>query len=819
MILTSTSTRIATATVALSFLLIAAVAVAGPGFIAESQVERGSVYAELAVRFRCDVQYLGHDPSAAGDVLRIRLESTPVCIGAPPSIADVKEQHRPLSADDAGIESIEYDGESPGNRILRINFAERVRFDVVAGSERNAIHVRVFAQPAANAGEPANAGAPTRLQRQPVEPGPEYVINLESWLRPPATADMPKLVLPADKRVYISEAQIDGETWYRVRVGEYGSAEAASMALTEFRAQYPGAWIDRADAAGETRITTAATPAAAPAPGPGAADDATEGKAAELMNEARRAMTVGELSRAVQLYTKVLQMPPNPHQPDAQEFLALARERNGQIAHAKAEYQRYLDVYADGDGAERVQQRLAAILASAGSRPARTAPGTGAPETGRASLLDGWNIRTFLSQYYRRDVNQVNDQAEIVSQSSVYSDLSVDARRRGERFDFSARLTAGYRSDLLDETRASSSNDLRLSYAYADLADARSGFRGRIGRQTRNTGGVLGRFDGANLGYTLNDRLRFEAVAGRPVYSTSRDPDDSRFFKGISTTFAPFDNDFDFGLFYIEQDIDGLSDRRAIGGELRYFGDNRSLWSLVDYDIEFKELGSLFLQGSWRLPANFTITGVVDRRRSPFLSLGNALVGQQLESFEQLRVFFTEEEIRQFALDRSAATTTYTLGLSHPFTPKLSANFNASISSIDATPESGGVAATPDSEYSYYSADIVASSLFTEGDVGIVGLRYAVSETTDVYSTTFDTRFPVGRAWRISPRLRIDYREIKTDGSTQWIYTPGLRVQYRMGRRARFELQTGKQFSTREMARLDQDRESWFVNAGYQLFF
>ena len=99
---------------------------------------------------------------------------------------------------------------------------------------------------------------------------------------------------------------------------------------------------------------------------------------------------------------------------------------------------------------------------------------------------------------------------------------------------------------------------------------------------------------------------------------------------------------------------------------MRYFGDNQSLWSIVDYDIEFEELGSLFVQGSWRLPASFTITGIVDRRRSPFLSLGNALVGQQLESFEQLRLFFTEEEIRQFALDRSSATTTFTCSTRGP---------------------------------------------------------------------------------------------------------------------------------------------------------
>ena len=800
----------------LSFLLFAARAPAAPGFIAETHIQSGSVYTEIGIRFRCGVQYLGHDPSAASDVVRIRLETTTVCTGAAPSIANVKEQHRPLAADEAAIESIEYDGESPGNKVLRITFTNKVRFDVRSGTDANALRVRVFLQPAASDGTSSQNRAETRLQRQPVVAGPDYVINLESWQRRPVTADMPRIALPKDKRVFVSEAEIDGTTWYRVRVGNYGSAEEAARALAELRAQYPSAWIDRADAGDDANAVAApVTPAAAST----ATADATVDEAAELMNDARRAMTAGELSRAVQIYTKVLQMPPNEHQPDAQEFLALARERNGQIAHAKAEYQRYLDVYPGEEGAERVEQRLAALLATAGTRRTAAASPSGPSVGGKTSLLDGWNVRTFLSQYYRRDVNQVNDQEEIVSQSSIYSDISLDARRRGERFDFSARLTAGYRSNLMEETRPSSGNDLRLSYAYADLADARTGLRGRIGRQTRNTGGVLGRFDGLNLTYALNDRLRFEAVAGRPVYSTARDPDDDRQFQGVSSTFAPFDNNLDLGLFYLQQEIDGLTDRQAVGAELRYFGDNQSVWSIVDYDIEFEELGSLFVQGSWRLPASFTITGVLDRRRSPFLSLGNALVGQQLESFEELRLFFTEEEIRQFALDRSAATTTYTFGVSRPFSPKLSMNFNASISSIDGTPDSGGVAATPDSEYSYYSADVVASSLFTEGDVGIVGLRYAVSETTDVYSTTFDTRFPVGRGWRISPRLRVDYREIKTDQSTQWIYTPGLRVQYRMGRRARFELQTGKQFSTREMEKSDQDRESWFVNAGYQLFF
>jgi hypothetical protein len=408
----------------------------------------------------------------------------------------------------------------------------------------------------------------------------------------------------------------------------------------------------------------------------------------------------------------------------------------------------------------------------------------------------------------------------VVNQSSIYTDLSVDARRRGERFDFSARVTAGHRTDLLgDDERSSSGNDFRLSYAYADLADARTGLRGRLGRQTRNTGGVLGRFDGLNLTYAMNERLRFEGVAGQPVFSTSDSPEDSRTFYGVSSTFAPFSENLDLGVFLLQQDLGGLTDRQAVGAELRYFGAEQSLWGIIDYDTEFSELGSMFLQGSWRLPANFTVTGLIDRRRSPFLSLGNALVGQQLPGFSDLQLLFTEDEIRQLALDRSPEVTTYSAGMSRPFTPKLQLNLNASLSSVGATPESGGVAATEKSEYSYYSADIVASSIFTEGDVGIVGLRYAVSDTTDVYSISIDTRFPIGRSWRINPRLRVDYREISSDQSTQWIYMPGLRLQYRLGRRVRLEFEAGKQYSVREMTGTDVDRESYFVNAGYQFFY
>jgi Tfp pilus assembly protein PilF len=75
---------------------------------------------------------------------------------------------------------------------------------------------------------------------------------------------------------------------------------------------------------------------------PDIAEPVADGTSGQLMADARHAMTAGEISRAIQIYTKVLQQPPNAEQQAAQEYLALARERNGQVAHAKAEYERYL---------------------------------------------------------------------------------------------------------------------------------------------------------------------------------------------------------------------------------------------------------------------------------------------------------------------------------------------------------------------------------------------------------------------------------------------------------------------------------------------
>lgn len=796
---------------AATLALAAQVAWAGPGFISSARVSGDDLNADIAISFNCKAQYLRHEPQGSGDHVRIYLDPTGICNGVSPLVASSRALMRPINSDMASLSDLEYDGESAAGSVLTLSFSKAVDYTVEMSdiSFELVVHVRpVTAQSTAAVERPIVDHR--RIVQPPIETA-DYAINLASFRRIPTIADAPGLVPESNQKLYYSEANVDGTTWYRLRLGSFSSADEASVALARLRAKFPDAWVGQVDANDVTVEMIAIADDEIPMPS-SLGEGAT--KVDLLMEEARQTLVAGDTSRAIQIYTKILQMPENSRQPEAQEYLALAREKNGQMAHAKAEYQRYLSKYPEGDGAARVSQRLAALLAT--GRQAGSA--SGGQSNGKIANRSDWRMQTFFSQYYRRDANQQNEQEQIISQSALYSDVNFDARRRGERFDFSSRLSAGYRNDFLDE-EVGTSNDTRISYAYADLADAKTGWRGRLGRQSRNTGGVLGRFDGLNVGYQANERLLLNAVVGKPAYSASDGVDSSRSFYGASLNFGPILENLDLGLFYIDQEIDGIQDRQAIGAEFRYFGTNQSLWGMVDYDLAFGELSSAFLQGSWRLPSRLSIHGVINRRGSPFLSTSNAIIGQPVASFDELAVIFSEAELLQLSQDRTPFSTTFTVGLSYPISPKLQINADTSQSTIEETPASGGVLSTPGATYNYYSTSLIASSLFKEGDVTIFGARYSDSDTTKVVSLTVDSRYPVGKSWRINPRLRVDRRQRLADSSYEWLYTPGLRIQYRRSQKLRIELEVGKQFSQRETVDADFDRESYFINLGYQLFF
>lgn len=531
-----------------------------------------------------------------------------------------------------------------------------------------------------------------------------------------------------------------------------------------------------------------------------------------LMGDARNAMLAENYPEAIQLYSKVLRAGSDtPYAQDAQEFLGLARERNGQLAHAATEYRRYLALYPNQPGTARVQQRLEGL-----STPAE-ALGRETPVIAQAES-SRWSANGGISQYYWRDTFSTDNRDDIV-QSALLTDVDLLTRHDGDRFAFESRATAGNYYDM-ESSDDSPGSDNRVYYLYADLEDTATGLDARLGRQRMYASGILGRFDGIQTGWQFSEDMQVHVMAGYPVYSSSDSADTDIYFYGTSLDILDVGDLVDMSFFYNEQTANGIDDRQAIGGEFRYFSDRASLVTSVDFDISYSELNNFVAIGNWAANDSLTLNAMLDYRRSPYLLAENALVGQAVNDIDDLLRDYTEDEIRQLAEDRSAELTTVTLGFSTPLYERFQINGDVSRADYSDTIESGGVAAITGlgTDY-YYNLNLVGASLLKEGDTTIFGLRYQDGNYVKSTGFSLDARYPVSQALRVNPRLLLAQRQLQTSDADELLIIPALRLFFDVRQQTQLEFELGTRISNLDSAGGSSDSQSWFIYTGYRSYF
>jgi hypothetical protein len=331
----------------------------------------------------------------------------------------------------------------------------------------------------------------------------------------------------------------------------------------------------------------------------------------------------------------------------------------------------------------------------------------------------------------------------------------------------------------------------------------------------------LGRFDGGLASYQIAPKLKANAVAGLPVQSsTGLTIDQDRYFYGLSMDLGTFAEAWDTSLFAIEQVADGINDRRAVGGEVRYFRPNRSAFGLVDYDVGYNELNIALLTGNYIFLDQTTINLSLDYRRSPILTTTNATQGQTTDSLSALLETRSEDEVRQLALDRSAISRSVTLGASRPLDSTFQVSADVTASSLSGTDASGGVEASEGTGLElFYSAQLIGSSVIKEGDLAVLGLRYADTQNSNRYTIDINTRYPVNRDFRVNPRVRTDYRENKNDNGTQISIKPSVRFDYYWTRELLLELDLGAEWTNDRLNDESDDRLGFFGSVGYRVDF
>ena len=644
---------------------------------------------------------------------------------------------------------------------------------------------------------------------------------------PAKTAKPPAASLPEalrSKSLYWRLLKSGDTVSYQLCLGFFDSRGDAETARRQLAATFREAHVIPVNRLERDNLAKALQKAKPPSPAPGippAAPSAaaSAGGAEALMAEGRGAITREDYAAAVRAFTRLLALPQNDFTRDAQEFLGLAHERRGDRARARLEYENYLKRYPEGEDSGRVRQRLANLRPTPQSEPLRTAA---------VQTVGGWRSLSFgsVSQFYYRGNSTIDTQQLVAANTFDRTTLSLtDQSALITNIDASTRFvddTHDNRIVFRDvDTRnfVSGQHDVnRLNAAYYEYKHKPADASARVGRQPGNTGGLLGRFDGALLGYGLRPALRLNVVGGTPV-GYDIDINSKRRFLGTSIDVGPLNQHWSGSVYFIRQMIDSIIDREAVGMELRYFAPQGAFASMIDYDTVFRRTNIATLQGNWLAPSKTALNFLLDYRMTPTLQTGIATFGEATTSVQTLLNFYSEDELRQRALALAAKSALASAGLTHPISEVWQIGADARVSRISHTEGTNNVPGMPGTGYVYsYTGQIIGIGLFTKRDVSVASVSRITGLGYGGYSARLASRTPLAERWTLDGSV-LWYQQHNDNGSDLRRVSPTARLAYRWRNSMTLELEAGaERTSTRSATNEEKTRRNFF-SLGYRWDF
>jgi len=748
------------------------------------------------INFNHRIRYLSHFPLSSGTELRIMLRPIdPRQFDLDGGLA--REALRPPQYRRSGIIAIQYEAAVAEGPTLTIIFDRPVKFDAAGGDDFQSLVVSVADAKAAKACKPlfpfkAADGWDTVVTRGQ---GPR-----ETAAKPPPKVAAPSAVpdssnppAPAPATVVSRPGSVSGPSAVEV-IGAKGKTDASST---------------------------------------------SEAAAGALIASARSALLQGQLASAIAQLKKAVALPENARTPEALELLGVAYQKDRQTLAAKSVYQDYLRRYPTGQGSDGIRQRLLA-METADAPPDKTlhsptiGPATvnGTESPGGAQTVRGssyWSMSGSLSTFYITDDTRsvLRDPTIAPNLNTTKDDYQVHLNTLLTAIDLSAvwgnaDMKTKFRFSGTEENHLGSDehNITGVSALYVDTSIKDWDTEFRIGRQIRNSGGILGRFDGVVLSYQVSPLFGITAVGGSPVEFRSDLPfKDDRYFFGGSVNFASYYG-LDASVYAIQQMDRTAIDRQAVGTELRYNDATKSAFLNVDYDTYFNAFDAAIFTGTWTLPDKSVVRVGADYRKAPYLTAWNAIRGQPYGTLYDLLKAYTLSEVQQMAIDRTASYQSATVGYSRPLTDNLQLNLDFTQAHIDGTIASYNVNGTPDmGDEFYYSVQLVGTSLLTQGDLYTAAVRYSDLKDSINYAVNLSTRYLITDDLRIQPRFIGGYTEGKTTAYNEYTVLPSFLLTYAWTKDLSFEVEVGERFTWRTQGTTRTSENEFLVTAGFRLDF
>lgn len=645
----------------------------------------------------------------------------------------------------------------------------------------------------------------------------KYAINLESSKKQtPISLNLNSYNLDKKYKVYQTQVSLgQNKSFYRLRLGFFKSKKEANSVARKLKSKYSKLWIDRLhkqDRAvlvewiklnnitrnNEQAIKTETAVTTSPK------NNLNKRLNAEtLMARAKKAMTEKKYRLAAGIYTRVIQLKESEYHKEALEFLGLARERNGQLIHARAEYRLYLKKYPKGEDTSRVRQRLLSLQTILLKPKKRLKK--------QKTKRSDWQFFGSLLQFYRKDVFSSN-QTE-TSNETLSTNANILLRKRTESLNIKSQFNVSHLKYIDNSLR---DDKERVNILFIDIADINNNNSIRLGRQSQNKGGVLGKMDGAWVGYRLNPQWKLNFVAGYPVQtSTSNAAQKNRPFWGVSADIETQEKNWNFNIYTISQEVDSITDRNAIGGEVRYRKGKQNHFALIDYDTYFSELNTFFYVGNWRFDNNAAVILTVNHRNSPILTTTNAIQGQLTPTIEALLLTYTEDELKQIAKDRTSKYNSAAISTTIPLSDKWTFSADATVSNLSSTPASANIVAIEGTGNEvFYGAQFIGYNVFNADETTRYQIRLDDTKTFKRTRYTVSSRFKLkNNKWRLRPQITFESKNQTNGGKTTKV-TPAFKLDYKVKRSFKLEFDVSYE-SAKTTTPVAITENNYYLSAGF----
>jgi hypothetical protein len=345
----------------------------------------------------------------------------------------------------------------------------------------------------------------------------------------------------------------------------------------------------------------------------------------------------------------------------------------------------------------------------------------------------------------------------------------------------------------------------RLSALYFDYRSMLNGTSMRLGRQSPNGGGVLYRFDGIQAGYTFQPKWKVNAVFGQPSDTLL---DTSRKFYGMSVDAEALTKELSGSAFVIEQVIDGETDRRGVGADLRYFSGGVSASAQLDYDLIIKGFNVAALQATWQLSESTVVNAMFDRRTTPILSLGNYLFFQDpallapARRIQDLLGVKPIETLRDSVKGLTPYQTQAHIGGTTYIAKDWQLGADLSVTNVDAIPKV--VDLLPDGQASTGNlwsagAQLIGTNLYSARDTHVFNLTFMGGPIYHGTLLSYNNLSGLSEKWQMEPSLKF-YTQSSSDGASNDIWTAGLRAVYHVRQQVALETELTYEHSNQQGA-------------------